>query len=131
MRNKSSLIRLFRGLLDLIDDEAERSAEFAAKLDDLLPPIPSKTRSKVTRSKVKSEPDVPDIYAERKMRGEDEFRLWLRDQSVPVLRAIIRKHDLDSARRTARWKDTEKLAAYIADGLRGRVERGSSFMRGG
>jgi hypothetical protein len=131
MRNKSSLIRLFRGLLNLIADEAERSAEFAARLDELLAPIPSKTRSKVALSKVKSEPDVPDIYAERRMRGEDEFRFWLRDQSVPVLRAIIRKHDLDSARRTARWKDTEKLAAYIADGLQGRVERGSSFMRGG
>jgi hypothetical protein len=41
---------------------------------------------------------VPDIYAEQETRGEDEFRLWLRDQTVPVLRAIIRKHDLDSAR---------------------------------
>jgi hypothetical protein len=129
MRNKSSLIRLFRGLLNLITDEAERSAEFSAKLDDLLAPIPSKTRLKGARSKAKPEPDVPDIYAERKMRGEDEFRLWLRDQSVPVLRAIIRKHDLDSTRRTARWKDAEKLAAYIADGLQGRLARGSSFMR--
>jgi len=124
MRNKSSLIRLFRGLINLIADEAERSAEFAARLDNLLAPT-SKTRSKVARSKVTSEPDVPDIYAEHKVRGEDEFRLWLRDQSVPVLRAIIRKHDLDSARRT----DAEKLAAYIADRFQGRLERGSSFMR--
>jgi hypothetical protein len=83
----------------------------------------------IVRSKTKSEPDVPDIYAERDIRSEDEFRLWLRDQSVPVLRAIIRKHDLDSARRTARWRDAEKLAAYIADRLQGRLERGSSFMR--
>ena len=131
MRNKSSLIRLLRGLVKLIADEAERSGEFAAKLDGLLSPIPGKTRSKDTRSKGKSELDVPDIYAEREMRGEDEFRLWLCDQSVPVLRAIIRKHDLDSARRTARWKDAEKLGAYIADRVQGRVERGSSFMRGG
>ena len=52
------------------------------------------------------------------------------DQSVPVLRAIIRKHDLDSTRRTARWKDAEKLGDYIAGRLQGRLERGSSFMRG-
>jgi hypothetical protein len=131
MRNKSALIRLFRSLLDLIADEAERNGEFAARLDELVTPIPAKTtRSKSTRSKVKLEPDVPDIYAERELRGEDEFRLWLRDQSVPVLRGIIRKHDLDSTRRTARWKDVEKLGDYIAGRLQGRLQRGSSFMRG-
>jgi hypothetical protein len=128
MRNKSALIRLFRGLLELVADEAERNGEFAARVDDLLTPIPAKT-SKGTRSKVKLE-DVPDIYTERELRGENEFRLWLRDQSVPVLRGIIRKHDLDSTRRTARWKDAEKLGDYIADRLQGRLERGSSFMRG-
>jgi hypothetical protein len=130
MRNKSALIRLFRGLLELVADEAERNEEFAARLDGLLTPIPAKTRSKGTRSKVKLESDVPDIYAERELRGDDEFRLWLRDQSIPVLRGIIRKHDLDSTRRTARWKDAEKLGDYIAGRLQGRLERGSSFMRG-
>ena len=131
MRNKSALIRLFRALLELVADEAERNGEFAARLDDLLTPIPAaKPRPKGTRSKVKLEPDVPDIYAERELRGEDEFRLWLRDQSIPVLRGIIRKHDLDSTRRTARWKDAEKLGDYIAGRLQGRLERGSSFMRG-
>jgi hypothetical protein len=130
MRNKSALIRLFRDLLKLIADEAERNEEFAARLDELLAPVPGKSRSKGIRSKMKSEPDAPDIYAEREMRGEDEFRLWLRDQTVQVLRATIRKHDLDSARRTARWKDAEKLGAYIADRVEGRRERGSSFMRG-
>ena len=31
----------------------------------------------------------------------DEFGLWLKDQSLPVLRAIIRQHDLDATRRIA------------------------------
>jgi hypothetical protein len=92
--------------------------------------FPASHARKIARSKTKSEPDVPDIYAERDIHSEDDFRLWLRDQSVPVLRAIIRKHDLDSARRTARWRDAEKLVAYIADRFQGRLERGSSFMRG-
>jgi hypothetical protein len=129
MRNKSALIRLFSAFLELVAEEAECNGEFAARLDDLLTPVPAKTRSKGTRSKIKLE-DVPDIYAERELRGDDEFRLWLRDQSVPVLRGIIRAHDLDSTRRTARWKDAEKLGNYIADRLQGRLERGSSFMRG-
>jgi hypothetical protein len=55
----------------------------------------------------------------------------LRDLPVPVLRAIIRKHELDSARRTTKWKDAEKLAAHITERLQGRLKRGSSFMRGG
>ena len=132
MRKEKSLTRLLRGLVDLLAEEAERNPEFAERLDQLLAPIPHKGRSKgrgVRKAAV--EPEVPDIYRERELRGEEEFQFWLRDLPVPLLRAIIRKHDLDSARRTARWKEAEKLGAYIAERLQGRLERGSGFLRGG
>ena len=131
MRKKSSLSRLLRGLSKLLDEEADRNPELATRLDELLESVAVKTHVKGSRRKAEAKPHLPDVYQERELRGEDEFRFWLRDQPVPMLHAIIREHDLDSARRTARWKDAEKLGAYIAERLQGRTKRGSSFIRGG
>ena len=130
MQKKSSLSHLLRGLSHLLVEEADRNPEFATRLDELFESVAEKTRVKGSRRRVKKEPQLPDVYQERELRGEDEFRFWLSDQPVPLLHAIIRKHDLDSARRTAKWKDAEKLGAYIAERLQGRLERGSSFIRG-
>ena len=38
------------------------------------------------------------------------------------------RHDLDPTRRTAKWREAEKLADFIADGLRARLARGSGFI---
>jgi hypothetical protein len=129
MRKEKSLMALLRGLVDLLDQEAARNPEFARELDRLLASVPEKTkfaRKSASKSKVQH---VPDVYTEWHSRGETEFRFWLRDQSIEVLRAVIREHELDAARRTAKWKDTEKLGAFIADQLRSRLTRGASFMR--
>lgn len=122
-------MRLLRGLVDLIAEEADRNPGFAEKLEELLAPASSKKRSKVARQTSGVDTDVPDVYRERELRGQREFLFWLYTLPVPVLRAIIRRHDLDSTRRTMKWKDTEKLGAYIAERLEGRLERGGSFMR--
>ena len=53
---------------------------------------------------------------------------WLRDEPIQALRALIRKHDLDPARRTSKWKEAEKLSEFIADNLRSRLARGASFL---
>ena len=71
---------------------------------------------------------MPDVHAEWTARGETDFRLWLRDQSIATIRAVIRAQDLDPARRTSKWKDTEKLADFVAEGLRARLSRGSAFI---
>jgi len=128
MQNRRSLIRLLRGLIALLVEEAERNPEFATRLDKLLAPVVGKTHAKGQHRKPVAETDVPDIYQERNSRGDDGFRFWLRDQSVSMLRAMIRKHDLDGSRRTAKWKDTEKLSKYVADQLQGRMKHGSRFM---
>jgi hypothetical protein len=71
---------------------------------------------------------LPDIHVEWSARGEIDFRLWLRDQPVPILRAVIRAEDWDATRRTVKWKEAEKLADFIADSLRARQSRGSAFI---
>ena len=131
MPKKGSLSRLLRGLSQLLADEADRNPEFATRLDELLESVVQKPHVKVSRRKGVARHHLPDVYQERVSRGEDEFQFWLRDQPVPVLRAVIREHDLDSARRTAKWTDAEKLGAYIAERLQERLERGANFIRGG
>lgn len=90
------------------------------------------TEGSPRKQRAKAEPkDVPDVYAEFSARGESEFRLWLRDQPTIVLHALIRRHDLDARRRSAKWKDAEKLSEFIADQIRSRLARGSGFLTGG
>jgi len=127
MRNEKALIELLRGMVDLLADESSRNPDFAARLDALLSELPARTSP--SKKKAKDEVDaLPDVHAELAARGETEFQLWLNGLPVNVLRALIRTHDLDSTRRTVKWKDAEKLAAFIAEGLRARLARGSSFM---
>lgn len=40
----------------------------------------------------------------------ENLLLWLRDQSIPTIHAVIRVEDFDPTRRTTKWKDVEKLA---------------------
>lgn len=129
MRKEKELTDLLRRLAKLLGEEAQRNPEFAEKLATLLVSVPGNAQSKGKSAGPAKEIDLPDIYAESRARGEDEFRLWLRDEPMPVLRSLIKKHDLDPTRRTSRWKDPEKLAGFIADQLNARLAKGSSFMR--
>lgn len=127
MRKEKALIGMLRGLVELITQEATRNPEFSKQLDSLLSGLPE---SKVVAKKTlkNSGVSLPDIHAELSLRGDTEFRFWLRDQPIDILRAIIRKEDLDAAHRTTKWRDAEKLANFIADNLRARQARGSSFI---
>ena len=127
MRNEKALIGLLRGMVELLADEARRNPDFAARLDDLLSALTTPTAPARKAAKAHAEL-LPDVHAELAARGEAEFHHWLVGQPVQVLRGLIRAHDLDSPRRTIRWKDAEKLAAFIADGLRARLSRGSAFI---
>lgn len=131
MRNEKALIKLLRGLVDLLAGEAERNPDFAARLDVVLTGLQAET-GKPPKQRAVPPSELPDVHAEWKQRGETDFRLWLRDQPVATLRALIRAHDFDSMRRTTKWKEAEKLAEFVADGLKARLARGSSFLgRGG
>ncbi|MBI1762163.1 MAG: hypothetical protein HYR56_12090 [Acidobacteria bacterium] len=128
MRKEKALIDLLRGLVDLLAEESARNLEFSSKLEALLSELPEKKAKPKKTPTVRLPKNLPDIHAEWNSRDETDFRLWLRDQSIPVLRAIIRAEDMDATRRTAKWKEAEKLADFIADGLRARQSRGSAFI---
>jgi hypothetical protein len=130
MRKEKTLIGLLRGLVNLLAEESARNPEFAGRVDALLSDLPER-KGKHTKSEQPASPEqLPDIHAEWNARGDAEFRLWLRDQPTSVLRAVIRAQDLDPTRRTIKWREPEKLADFIADGLSARLSRGSAFIRG-
>lgn len=128
MRKEKNLIGMLQGLVHLLSEEAARNSEFALQLESLLEDLPEKRATTKKTSTTVPLNSLPDIHAEWASRGEGEFRLWLREQPIPVLRAIVRAQDLDAARRTIKWKDAEKFAEFIADSLRARLARGSAFI---
>lgn len=128
MRKEKALIGLLRGLVELLAEESSRNPEFASKLDSLLSELPERKTAPKRSATTHAPEHLPDIHAEWNTRGETDFRLWLRDLPIPVLRAVIRSEDLDATRRTTKWKEAEKLAEFIADSLRARQSRGSAFI---
>jgi hypothetical protein len=128
MRNEKRLINLFTRLVKLLNDESDRNPAFASELDALLAPI---ANTSVGRKRHKVETDVqnlPDIYREFSNRGRSEFSLWLRELPIQTLRKLIRHHDFDAQRRTAKWKEQEKLIEFIIEKIQSRIERGSAFL---
>jgi hypothetical protein len=127
MRNEKALVRLLRGIADLLAKEAESNPDFAARLDHLLAGLPPEG-GKPTKPRSTPPRELPDLHAEWNQRGEEDFRIWLRDQPVAILRALIRTHGFDPPRRTVKWKESQKLADFVTDGLKARLARGSSFL---
>lgn len=127
MRKEKQLIEMLRRLVALLADESARNPDFAVKMESLLSALPNKNKPTFQSKKSVKVVDL-DVYAEWKNRDEQDFRLWIRDQSIPALRAVISREDIDPTRRTAKWKDSEKLADFIADALSARLSRGSAFM---
>lgn len=129
MRSQKALVALLRDLVQLLADESERNPAFAERLDNLLSSLPESRRPTAAKRAARdAHTALPDVHAEWTARGQTDFRLWLRDQPIPTIRAVIRAQDLDPARRTSKWKDAEKLADFVAEGLRARLSRGSAFI---
>jgi len=127
MRKEKALISLLKELVDLMSEEAAQNPEFSRKLELLLSPLPAKKLAKRKRPAAAAL-DLPDVYREYNARGQAEFTLWLRDQPIELLRAIIRSHDFDATRRTSKWKDQGKLSHFITEQIRSRMARGSGFL---
>lgn len=133
MRHQKPLIALLKGLVDLLADEAERNPAFGERLEAVLAALPAPAAKparapRKSAAAAKPEAPLPDIHAECRSRGEPDFRLWLREQPVPTLKAIIKAQGFDATGKCARWRDAEKLANLIADGLAIRLQTGSHFL---
>jgi hypothetical protein len=128
MRKEKVLTSLLRKLVDLLSEESDRNPEFAAKLEAILVPLPERKARRNQRTRTAKTETLPDVHAELASRGESEFTMWLRGQPIAILRSVIRQHDLDASRRTTKWKEPEKLAAFITEQIKGRLARGSAFL---
>ncbi len=131
MRNEKALITIIRKVADLLSEECTRNPDFAERLAVLLPITPDGTTKKKKPTPRKPQMELPDIYAEWRTRGDTNFRLWLRDLSIPLLHAIIHSKGFDPTRRTTKWKEAEKLADFIFESLHSRLSKGASFIRSG
>ncbi|MGB7728545.1 MAG: hypothetical protein WBL50_10960 [Candidatus Acidiferrum sp.] len=126
MRSQKNLLNLLKGLVSLLDEEAAKNTEFANRLDELMTGVADgHSRSKSVYREVAL---VPDVYAEFSAKSETEFRDWLGDLPISMLRAIIRKHDFDATRRVSKLKDPGKLVELIANQIRVRLARGGGFL---
>ncbi len=127
MQRSKSLIRIFRHLADLIENEAEHNEAFGEKLDAILAAVPKRVGSGRGKAKLTAE-DVPDVYAEYQSRGEEEFRFWLRGLDVLILKGIVKVNGFDPSALSRKWADADKLVPLITERVKARLRRGSGFM---
>ena len=71
---------------------------------------------------------MPDVFAAREQKGDDEFRFWLRSLTIPILKMIIRVHGFDPGKVSRRWTEPDKYVGLIADQMAARLRRGSGFL---
>ncbi len=128
MREEKLIIRILNDLATLVAEEASQNPKFAERLGSILTAVPS-NRKPVKSQKAVLDEELPDPFAEAKARPAGEFELWLRDLETPILKALIRKHDLDSSKKWQKWHEPEKFAKLIAEQIQARMQRGSSFMK--
>ncbi len=129
MQTAKKLERVLRELVALLEDEAGRNPEFAARLEAIVGPLPERVK-RAPKCKGPEIVDVPDVLAEFQARGEQEFRFWLRDFDKATLKAIVKRNGFDAARISHRWIEPDKFINLICEQVKSRLERGSAFLGG-
>jgi len=129
MRRTQDLIRLFRDLLQLVEDEAARNSGFGERLDAIYAKLPIK-RSSADRNKTRSleRLPAPDVFQEWDARGENEFGFWLRSLELPILKAIVKQNGFDPGKNTVRWTEPDKFVSLIREQMAARLRRGNAFL---
>lgn len=130
MQHAQKLTRLLRELLALIEEEANRNAEFADRLEAITSAIPrANSTTKSQKSKLRtSDEDQPDVMAVLQAKGEEEYRYWLRDMDIAALKKIIKVNGFDPGKRSIRWTEPDKLIAMIVEQASARLRRGAAFL---
>lgn len=127
MQPTQKLSRLLRGLLALVNEEADRNPDFAARLAELLEESGNKERTTHAKPSATDDP-VPDVFALYQDKGDEEFRFSLRAFDLATLKRIVRANGFDPGKTTRKWTDPDKYVALIADQTAARLRRGSSFL---
>jgi hypothetical protein len=127
MPRNQKLSVLLRDLASLLQEEAARNIEFAARLDALLNSVDSRVKPRRGGRKTVS-PQIPDVLSALEEKGEEEFRFWLRSFDLPTLKAITRINGFDAARASQKWSDPDKFIKLIGTQASARLRRGSAFL---
>jgi hypothetical protein len=129
MQVTQKLTRALRDLVALVEEEASRNPAFAARVEQItaeLPSVPSSpSRKNKARGKVGPLPDVMAVY---QAKGENEFRFWLREFDMGMLKAIVKANGFDPTKNSQRWVGPDKFIDLIVDQTGARLRRGSSFL---
>ncbi len=126
MQPTKKLTPILRDFLALVDDEATRNPEFAAKLEAIMAELPARP---VRPPRLpKSAVSIPDVFAVLQEKGEVEFGFWVRTLDIPTLKAVIRSNGFDLAKTSQRWTDPDKFAKLVVDQTMARMKRGSAFL---
>ena len=129
MSNSKTLVGILRGLAQLVEEEAEKSPDFAARLDAVLAPVRSRSQLTIREGKVRPRiSNIPDVLTALEEKGEDEFKFWLRNYDISVLKSIIKANGFDVSRTSQKWKDPDKLQKLILEQASARLRRGSGFL---
>jgi hypothetical protein len=128
MRSTQNLTRAVRDLLTLVDEEANRNPLFAERLEAIASRLSCTTIKKVSKPKPAAAEPPPDAIRNLQVKGEEEFRFWLRSLDLKTLKAIIKINGFDPAKASQRWRDLDKFVALIAEQTAARLRRGSAFL---
>lgn len=126
MQSTKKLTPILRNLLTLVDEEATRNAEFAAKLEAIMAELP--TRPARPPRPPRTAVEIPDVFSALKDKGEAEFAFWVRALDIPTLKAVIRTNGFDPAKASQRWTDPDKFVGLVIEQTVARLKRGSSFL---
>jgi hypothetical protein len=126
MSASRKLNEMLRALGRLIEEEADRNPAFAEKLEAITGALPVRSASR--RKDKDQDAEIPDVLKEYEIRGSEEFRFWLRASPISQLRAIIKANGFDPEKKSARWREPDKLTGLIAEQTAARLRRGSAFL---
>lgn len=125
MRDPDDLTRLlaaWQRTLAFVRAEARRDPAFAERLMQALGDVPLPPPETTPRSV------LPNLFDEWGTRGPDGLRTWLADQSLELLRTLIRSYKLDPAKKTSGWRDGTQLAEFIVERVAQRIQQGQVFL---
>lgn len=129
MKMRKRLLELAR----LVADQAERDAEFAENLSQVLgfkEPKQEKPKrpSPVTHHpRNRRSPAILDPMAVIRESGEEGLRSRLSDLSLEQLRDIVASYGMDPARLVLKWKNSDRVIARILEVSLSRSQKGDAF----
>jgi hypothetical protein len=104
----------WRKVLDEVIDEYQRNSDFARRVERIV--LENQTMPKQVQA-------APDPFAIFGACGEQGLRSYLEALEPAMLCLIVRSYALDPEKRTARWRERKKLAAFITEQVIQRIQQ--------